>query len=694
MKQSVAAVALAIFTLIPCPAASISGVWVNDGGDKVTRDELRIANNTQNLTGSTRNSVWNGSKITVFGGRNETVSFNLTLEAAKATASNVSVQFNVLSGPNNWKIRTSGTDPTNFVNRPIELFYERYVQIQGASFFGYQFENSQIPRRFQSASGNWIDRPDHDKWYPDALVPIELVKTFTIQQGQNQSIWCDIFIPKRAPAGLYKGSVKIYENGALSRTIPVELTVKPFALPDQPTAKTMLYLDNTDIEWRYVTGHGGYAQWDQPGGRKIQAVMDKYYQLLHRHKISAIGENECPPNDEPCDSSVSRLTGSLYTPLNGYDGVGLGTPNGVFSIGSYGTWGGATWDHPSWKNNQVLMNQHLDGYANWFQSNAPTTDVILYLQDEPAQPDWEQVETWSKWMGQNPGPGKNILSFSTVSSVFSMTGMPSLQVPASTAGVGNCPLSQLSCNNSTVMSQAKMNYSLGRKKFWLYNDGRPGVGTFDTESDGTDPRTIGIAQYKMGVDRWYYWEANTSADFDTFSTATSWGTRNHFDAQRGMWGDDAPTNGNGLLLYPGTDVGHTANSYGMLGPIASIRLKNWRRGIQDADYFAMAAKLNPTATQAILQNLYPKALWENTVTDPNWPITPISFPSDPMYFETARAQLADIIMGRTPPVSAPRPMPTPMPIPARSGVTATPTFGFGYSRAYCEANPKASMCAK
>lgn len=682
---------LAILATCSAYGANISGVWANDGGDKVAQDELRLYSHKENLTGQTINRVWNGKKITVFGARNETVSFNLTIEAAVSKASRVSVNFNVLSGPNNSKIRTSGTDPMNFVNRPIELFYERYLKIDGLSFFGYSTENSQIPVRFRSASGNWVDRPDHDKMYPDPLVPIELVKTFDIQQGQNQSIWCDIFIPKTAPSGLYKGSVKVYEGSTVVRQIPVELTVKGFTLPDQPTAKTMLFLDNSAINHRYVSPN--YSQWDQPAGRKMQAVMDKHYQLLHRHKMSAIGENECPFRDQPCDSSLPRLDGSLYTAANGYDGVGVGTPNGIYSIGTYGTWGAASYGIPDWKNDQNLMTQHLNGFGSWFQQNLPATDVFIYLQDEPDSGSWPQVETWSKWMSQNTGPGSMVKSMSTVSAVFAETAMPDIQIPTSAAGVGNCPFQQSGCDNMATTQQAHDMFSQNGKKYWMYNDGRPGVGTFDTESDGTDPRSIPVAAYKMGVDRWYYWDANIDNGTDTFATATTWGSRNHFDQMRGMWGD-VPTNGNGLLIYPGTDIAHTSNSYGMLGPVASIRLKNWRRGIQDVDYFALAAAKNPTITKTILNNLVPKAIWENKVQDVSWPITPVSWPSDPNVWETARAQLAQIITGGTPtPTPVPTPVPAPVPVPTPAP-TPTPTPSTAVSAPDFAVNASAVLISK
>src|SRR3954454_22276504 len=144
--------------------ANISGVWANEGGDKVSRDELRATNHTENTTGKVINRAWDGSTVLLSGARNEVVSFNLVLEAASASATNVTVSFDTLTGPNGATIKstpTSGNGVFNWVDRPIELFYSRYLQIKGLSFFGYYKGDELIyPTRFRlptaNANGNGI----------------------------------------------------------------------------------------------------------------------------------------------------------------------------------------------------------------------------------------------------------------------------------------------------------------------------------------------------------------------------------------------------------------------------------------------------------------------------------------------------------------------------------------------------------
>src|SRR5436305_3010484 len=273
--------------------ANISGVWANEGGDKVTQDELRATRHTENLTGKVINRAWDGTTVLLSGARNEVVSFNLVLEAASAAASNVSVSFDTLTGPNGAVIQStpaSGNGVFNWVNRPIELFYTRYLQIKGLSFFGYyKGDELDYPTRFRlpvaNANGNgiggWTDRPDHDKFYPDILVPLELSQNFTISAGQNESIWGDVYIPKSAPSGTYSGNITVREGSTVSRVIPVQLTVYNFELPDVASAKVMAPFNTSDIMWRYATGYGGSTNPSSTDGQRVVTITNRYYELFH-----------------------------------------------------------------------------------------------------------------------------------------------------------------------------------------------------------------------------------------------------------------------------------------------------------------------------------------------------------------------------------------------------------------------------
>ncbi len=627
-------------------AGPITAVWANDGGDKVTRNELR-AKAGRTLT----NSTWQNKAVKLFAARNEVVSFNLVLEAATATASSVSVQFTTLTGPGGFTIKsdTSGGKSAifNWTKRDIELFYVRYLQIKGLSQLSYGTDDERhVPERFRlplSASGEytggWSNRPDRNKFYPDIAVPIELTPSFTIAAGSNQSIWCDVYVPKEAPAGQYTGTATVKVGTTAAYKVPISLEVRGFTLPDTPTSKTMLATGYNDVAKRYAGTE--YPSAGSAADTLVKQVMDRQAMLAHRHKISIIDDNDGAADwaqNSPRPEWLPRISGSLFTAAKGYRGPGTGVGNNVFSIATYGQWQ-AWWGTPS----KSVMWTRTNAWENWFKTNAPSTERFLYLIDESE--DYAQTQTWAKWVKDNAGAGGSLKTFATASLLHALEEVPSLSIAASWFLVGD-----------TATWKAALQQSRAEKKlFYLYNGFRPGSGSFATEDDGIALRELPWGQYKMGVNRWMFWEATYYDDYqggrgptNVFKTAQTFGGPTTLDAKSGQSGWNS-SNGDGVLFYPGTDKVFTTESYDLAGPIASLRLKHWRRGIQDVDYISLASKVDPAATAAIVKRMVPKALWEVGVTDPSdptWVSAPVSWSSNPDLWEAARKDLADIIERR------------------------------------------------
>ena len=309
------------------------------------------------------------------------------------------------------------------------MFYVRYLQIRGLGTFSYEsYDERHVPVRLRrpwsgdhgTATGGWKDRPDHDKFYPDIAVPIELVPTFNIAPGQNQSIYVDVYIPRTAPAGLYQGTVTVRQGGTTT-DIPVELTVYNFSLPDTPAAKTMLSFSSSNLNERF-TGN----RWPTPNsadGAHMKTIRDRLFFLAHRHRISLIGDatNDCGnPGDQPCPEWLPRLTGPAFTAANGYRTAPASASAITCSCsGTYGSW---TWQNDG----QAAMNQHTDAWANWFAQNAPATEVFLYLIDESSN--FPQIQTWARWIASNPGSGHTVRSMATVPLPDAANNTPSLDV--------------------------------------------------------------------------------------------------------------------------------------------------------------------------------------------------------------------------------------------------------------------------
>ncbi len=635
------------------PKASVVRVWANNGEDKVTRDELRAVSGADVV-----NSLWDGSKVSLFGAKNEIVSFNLVLEASNSNASNVTVFFNTLTGPGGSlidSIPATGDGVFDWVGRNIELFYIRYLEIKGLSHdlsYNALYDERHIPERMRrpwtgegDGTGTWNDRMDHNKLYPDIAVPLELVSQFNIPANSNQSIWADIYIPKTAVPGVYTGTVTIRENGSLSHSVPVSLVVKNFTLPDYPSAPTMLYYSSENINYRYLGSE--YIDTESSDYQKSRDIINSHFQVAHRHKISLI-DNYIEVS-EMAEAWTSRLNGTLFTSTEGYDGPGVGVGNNVYSIGTYSSWSYGTWS----ENSKADMWANSNDWVDWFNSQAfkTPTEYFLYLIDE--SDDYATTEKWAQWMDSNPGTGKNLLSMATISSPTAWeNSTPSLDIPTSGITQGITELWE-------TATTALVNES--GKRFYYYNGARPASGSFCTEDDGVALRVNGWIQHKKKIDRWFYWESTYYDNYqgeqgqtDVFSRAQTYGGFDGIDPDyaRGEYGWNY-TNGDGVLFYPGTDNHYSQSNYGVSGPFASLRLKHWRRGNQDADYLALASKANDAATRAIVNRMVPVVLWEYGVEnkdDPTFVYTDISWSTDPDDWEAARAELADIIsQGTLPP---------------------------------------------
>ncbi len=381
----------------------------------------------------------------------------------------------------------------------------------------------------------------------------------------------------------------------VTHQVPVELRVRDFTLPDLPSSKTMLALGYEDINQRYFGDP--YRDTGSSNGELSRLVRDRHALVAHRHRISLIGSEV--ETDQPASEWIPRLDGSLFTAANGYDGPGVSMGNNIYSIGTYGNW---DWQEEG----QASMRRHSDSWVNWFEANSPQTEYFLYQIDE--SDDYPQIERWSQWINDNPGPGSRLLSLATIDMPVATAHTRSLDIAASGSDIG------ITSNWETA---ARHYLSTPGKRAYVYNGTRPASGSFAIEDDGVALRVVPWAQYKKGIDRWFYWECTYYKNFqagagetNVFQQAQTFGSADRFDPVLGETGWNY-MNGDGVLFYPGTDRIYPQESYEVLGPFASLRLKHWRRGIQDVDYLTLAAAIAPGRVREIVTRMVPKVLWSD-----------------------------------------------------------------------------------
>ena len=132
---------------------------------------------------------------------------------------------------------------------------------------------AQIPETQVHLFQDWYVRDG--EWYPEVAVPLR--QAFAIPDARNgvpgqrnQSLFVEVYVPHRTPAGAYRGRLEISAEGVKPFVVPVELQVLDFALPDRLSF---------DVD---LNSYG-------PPGDAAQEL--RYHRLAHEHRttLSTVG---------------------------------------------------------------------------------------------------------------------------------------------------------------------------------------------------------------------------------------------------------------------------------------------------------------------------------------------------------------------------------------------------------------------
>lgn len=587
MRNRILLLALASSCLFVSRATSAAPVvWAIDDGEKIKRDVTSLP-----FKDGTDNPVWKpGAPISVFALRNETIAMQIVVQADATPLTGVTVDLDALVGPGGAKIQNAAgaTDPTSYVGRPIERFLEEYFDVKRVS------SSNGTAGSLGWADGSGPPPTAWIGWMPDALIPIEVAPAWapypmSVSANSNRVIWIDVTTTKDQPAGRYTGNVVVKAGATSLATIPVQLDVLGATLPDRPI-KTMLFYDPGDL--------------NRVGS--VTETEKQLWRLYHRHRLSpmhsAYGTGDVA-------SRLSVLDGSFYTATNGYDGPGVGLGDGILSLGTYGSFGA-----PS---SSTLKTVESIADALAAAKLFSTTDVFVYAIDETCSSSYG-----SEW--------KTLIAGSSNANVKNVKVGWTCSTDPSAQPV-DVPIVWGGEYNLTTANAARAK----GKDVWIYNGARPGTGSFFTDAPAIELRANGWISGVYDTGRWFYWETAFWYDgnkgglgpYDPFVTSETF---------HNSYGDECQ--GDGVLVYPGKQVDYfTSHSVGMNGVLASIRLKNFRRGVEDAGYYQLARAADATKADAIAKPLLGKVLADAKQG------APVNYPEKGKPYFDARKALADLI---------------------------------------------------
>lgn len=526
--------------------------------------------------------------------RNETIAFQLIVRKAD----------------NNAPAAVSVTADASALH--TQVFAAHYLEVDNA---GYQWGPSTQVLPFPAS-------------YPDALIPkmqhCGQVQTPVFEQvalpsaGENQSIWIDLYVPDTLTPGLYQQTLRVAGSGeaAEETELTVSLDVIDATLPHSPS------IDAVGEVYRAYTLEGAGADRSQP---EWQNMAQCYQQLAHRHRMVFIERTPVTP-DSPeqwkdyIDTFGPALTGELFSPANGYYGTGQNTPIQI-------------WRTPWPQSYDVTVDAALsDREVSRFTELA--SDWQRIVQDN----DWRETHYFAYVFDEVDGP--STLSEKTpqreryIARVHSdmqriQTAIDEGKPPQVTAAAPidliwtshSDPATWTDNPRTTLVDRVRFwapnahaanpeflaERALAGETTWFYHSGHPAVGGHSINLPGTDMRSWGVIGARYGIDGQLMWAVNLGNDDQPFADPSY------------KPSDDRV--GNGVMVYPGNQlarIGYPAAP----GPIPSMRLKAWRRGLQDAELYFLAREQFPLEAEALVENLIPRALREAVIagdTSPTWP---------------------------------------------------------------------------
>lgn len=455
----------------------------------------------------------------------------------------------------------------------IVLYREEYVRVKYSSPRATEapglFPDPLIPFR-DPYSGEAVPVPQWDE--ENAPRNRFGAAGFDLWEDHHQPLWIDVHVPPNTPAGTYAGEIRVWARNAEAVDLPIQLTVWDFTLPAGPTH------ENHFGGFGYLARYHGIER-DSPEFHRLE---DRYAAMMAAHRLNPPLPARWLP--EPAEDGSIQMTEELDKQITEYVNrlhvTNLEIPRAPFrdALGA---------DRP----------KAIRFYRSWYaylQSKGWESGAYHYMLDEPNDAgQYEEVRQLGALLheaeprirrlvveqpyGQDPAWGVLDGAIDIWCPLFGFIDEDSVK---RVQAQGDAMWSY------TALVQAAPSY---HPRFEEVKNGNPPYWQIDFPL--TAYRIAPWLNRRYGITGLLYWST-------VFWQAP----------RRNPWDDPGfrlRFNGDGALFYPGNDAG-------IDGPVASLRLKALRDGMEDYEYFALLEKLGGKAVvdEIVRQAVPTWAAWE------------------------------------------------------------------------------------
>jgi hypothetical protein len=515
--------------------------------------------------------------------RNEAESFQVVVAALKGNARVTAVEITDLAGPGGARI---GKDNAT-------IFREEYARVRmstpGAELPPGLYPDPLVPvvnpvtgkpiEPLNSYQQRWGE-PHVIRGYDMYAVP------FDVFEGQNQPVWIDLRVPKDARPGVYRGTVRVTVRGSRPAEVPVSLTVWDFVLPDGPTHHNHFGSFGNIVRWFNV----------KRGSEAYRQIEARYCQAMAEHRLNPPIPGHLMPEVKP-DGSL-RIDPQRHQELKKFIAdlhvTDIEIPRAPFANLPSST------ARPDYKDvkpaERAKAQRYYREYYDYLKQNGWEKLAYVYLLDEPnLKENYEQVLVLGQ-LAHEAAPGLRLL-------VVEQTYKQDPTWPDMDPAVDIwCPLWGFIDRDSI---REKLAHGDDVWSYTALTQRAPRYHPQYEQVKGKDPPhwhidwPLSVYRVPTWINRQYgitgllYWSTVTTVIEPWLNPAFA--HPRHY-------------NGGGYLFYPGAPCG-------IDGPVASMRLKNLRDGMEDYEYFVLLEKrAGAAAVQKIVDRIAPN--WWDYARDP------------------------------------------------------------------------------
>lgn len=272
VSKSLPAICLAVFATSTAAAAPMLDVMVLTDGPKLRRSE----------PWPSASPIFDPriGRIDLASARNQTLGFQILLRPSPGVPRVEDVHFEVdaLNGAAGALIEKSN----------LELFRAWFVQVREPSYTG----------------GIRGLGPGE---YPDPLVPLASPKYGTpFAVERPEMFFVDLRIPPGTPAGQYSSAISIFSGRRRLALLPIKLAVWNFTLPEETHFRSWFAFETEFLRWGLRKGRG----------ESVDPIQQQLFRLSWKHRANLVDYTRLKQNEEEWETWAQRyakyLDGSLY----------------------------------------------------------------------------------------------------------------------------------------------------------------------------------------------------------------------------------------------------------------------------------------------------------------------------------------------------------------------------------------------